>query len=1140
MNGAAKKRLRVSIVCFSCKRKKIKCDRMSPCGQCVKANIECSYPLNRVPTKSEKSDINLPYMSSAKNPMMFDGDEKITKKKRVANSENNITDIQSNSDSNTSINDNINNNNNNIKYYKNIKNNVNNNNNLNNNNGLNTSLSELASLKARINQIEFSLAGSSNENSQSSSISSESMRPPLPKFSPPQSRHLYGNHSRELSRNSSDLGSTSSNINISSGNNANNIINNSNHNNNNNNNTTINNRAHNHSDSTSYSHSIQLPPLNFKRSSNESSPRFSTTSNSLKDGSNNSISPSIKSESSSVLYPINETTYETKYSNLNSMMGVLPYIDDNDYISFYEGYTSIHVHGNRTVNFGPFAWASIMKKDKGLSILWDSFNTIGSKKSTIFKNNATNVTKSEKNFESKLVLHESDSDLVPYNTMKESSTTVKPINSDKLYDRTLSLGLAFNDGRLNRELQLIEKIKVILPKKKVLWKLIRRFFSSVYPFMPFIDETSFILETTKLVGYESFEDEYITTLNVEKRIDLAHLGLLLLVIRLGYLSLFSNNASVNERNLHSTDPSPKAQEIKYLLMNPINIDVFEVAQDCLDQFQVLRRMSFQVLQLTFFIRLYNAFSPEEGDIADCEPQTLNGVLIQMAYSLGLNREPDNFQDVLNDPKQNNLRRKMWYFLVMWDMFYACTSGNPMLNDTIYHDVKIPFYEPGNNNISNISLDKAVTESFGKSVIFLPKVRNILTLMLRVNGKAKMSQLTKLLSEVELETSIKLGNLDEALKVSKEPEITSFYHRNVAVKSYFFMKTFFLTVYFYFHLHYESKNIDLSFFYLKKLLFILCEDVMPYYFKLLEDNENLSDMIINPTIENLVHKANQVNFAFIIKVNFKIHQLKSQPDHVHNCQTNQTYKDYFVALCQLSSYITRCAEISIAAISKLSNRYYQAWKITKGHTYILKSITSVDFYNTFSDKAQNIPTLFSYSQIEEINFTLRNGLNKIESRDYNNFSAGIAPPKNQGDFYKMYSSSGSMATDMDRPSTSKPLDCMRILDNLDISQNQNQNQNQPGQRQPSELDFLQSEDIDKLWLQMLSMKYDKQENNFSIPRNQNEKAFNNDEPTPGLNLWRMDSTLSTTPLTPNSYDTRGISFEQSDIFSDFPFDQIFKP
>lgn len=154
--------------------------------------------------------------------------------------------------------------------------------------------------------------------------------------------------------------------------------------------------------------------------------------------------------------------------------------------------------------------------------------------------------------------------MVPYTNVLKARTDLYNKKS-KLNENALPLGLTFYEGQAGKELRLsdkiqlhlIDKIQIILPTRKVIWKLIDRYFAWLYPFMPFIDEESLIRDISKILGPKSFEDTKIQQVKVERRLDLAHIGILLVVLRLSYLSLFCNKSSVNEERLNTTDPSQK-------------------------------------------------------------------------------------------------------------------------------------------------------------------------------------------------------------------------------------------------------------------------------------------------------------------------------------------------------------------------------------------------------------------------------------------------------------------------------------------------------------------------------------------------------------------------------------------------------
>ncbi|KSA03180.1 uncharacterized protein AC631_01077 [Debaryomyces fabryi] len=622
-----KKRKRASLVCDNCKKKKIKCDKGHPCSQCIKAKITTSCIYQNNGISEGSPDSGyLPYIDSAKNPMTF-----------AANGRNISNGKHTNKHKFNSLEE------------------------------VTIPKEELDDLKGRLQQIE-SLLKSQAPQAQV-----------IPKFNDIKSAAEGSGMGKVKIEAVSPIGSP---VKLSP--------------------YPVKNR----------NTSVQLPPINWNlpdinsvKPSGQCDMLFGNTPSSV-DSLNTSYTQSTRSST----------------SDLDSLSGINPYGDEDETINFYENYTSIHVQEPmRRINFGPFAWSSLMKKDSGLRVLWDyvieqkeksnrenNFSMMFSQSKHEVTQENTNVITStfegdksdnpEAYFKKRALETDGYDDMVPYTNVLKARTELYNKKS-RLNENTLPLGLTFYEGQTGKELRLsdriqlhlIDKIQIILPTRKVIWKLIDRYFTWLYPFIPFIDEESLIKDMTRILGPKSFEDTKILQIKVEKRLDLAYIGILLVVLRLSYLSLFCNKTSVNEERLRTTDPSPEAQDMKFLLSNPININTIDVAQLCLDQFQLLRKSSFPVLQLGLYIRLYHMYAPEDGDGADGgDAQVLNAMLVQMAYSLGLNREPDNFPDVCNDPKMNHLGRKIWHSLCFLDSYLGFCFGNPLSVDSMFFDTKIPF------------------------------------------------------------------------------------------------------------------------------------------------------------------------------------------------------------------------------------------------------------------------------------------------------------------------------------------------------------------------------------------------------------------------------------------------------------------
>lgn len=669
-----------------------------------------------------------------------------------------------------------------------------------------------------------------------------------------------------------------------------------------------------------------------------------------------------------------------------------------DTMNFYENYSSVHQKDDlRRINFGPFAWSSLMRRDQGLHLVWEHIklkkeNSVA----LVFANSATELTQettnkilnyekdlnqSERQFEKRALETDGIEEIIPYSSILKARKE-RNIQKQNLSQARLLLGLTYYDIQIDRQLDTIEKIKTVLPAKKVIWKLVQRFFDSVYIYMPYLDEGYFKEDLSRIIGPESDEESQIDELNIERKLDLAVVGILLIILRLAYLSLLSNNTSLTQSILISNDPSPEIQRMRYLLRNPISIDIINVASLCLDQFQFTRRANFTILQLALYLRIYNVYAPEDGEGADGGgSQVLSGILLQMCYQLGLNREPDQ---TCTNLRMNNLSRKIWYFISLSDVHTASCFGTPFCTDDRYCDTKLPFSIPGGENLIEKTKDKTIIDRYMGCGSKFFKMKDILRETLDVRKRFSLAKFTSMLTSWEIDWYQHTGSLRDCLE-SNMLDHRSVVDRNFTTKTYLSSRSFLMTTYFHIYLYYEPKNTDVSFFYFKKCLLILTADVMPHYSSLLRNSEVVSDMIINPTLEMFIHKANMVYLSGIIRVNFIIHHMRESVDHANRFASDLKYKAFFQKLCQLSSCLTRAAEYTISAINKLSNRYYYAWRITKSQTVLLKNVTSAEFYRDNYDNAYQLYCLrYSVAQMDELINICENTLASFHNSEFSTF------------------------------------------------------------------------------------------------------------------------------------------------------------
>lgn len=689
-----------------------------------------------------------------------------------------------------------------------------------------------------------------------------------------------------------------------------------------------------------------------------------------------------------------ETPGQNSESDNPTYVGVNPHDLNNpgEVLDLYDGYNPIQTSQNRQMNYGPYSWLSIMKKDRALVMLFDYLKKRGQQnlkitlpvlpKTADSSESASEETENhEEEFRQKALARDGHYDQAPLMEKNSSLSDMKI----QMNQNARALGLTFFEGEIDEKIHLLEKIKLLLPNKLTLWILIDRFFLYVYPFVPMIDEAWFRSEIKRLLGPAEYKEDRFRTIRTEKRLDLAIFGILFILLRLSYLSTFSNNKADNDRALASTDTSPLA-ETKYILTHPIDMDVINLAQICLDQFDLHRRTNITVLQCAVFMRIYHYFSPEEGDGSDGgNSHVFNGMCLQIAFSMGLNREPTKFEPTQTDGRKNNIGRKLWFFLKVMDMNQSSQYGFPMAVDDNYNDVLVPYYRPGNANVFDVNMEKALCECIQLGTEINQQLREILRPTLSIKDKMKMKDLTEMITRFECQLSTRFGTLSNFTDGKTNPNDYPF-KKVFACKAYMNGKSFLVTLFYHFFLNYEREGkLDLAFFYLRKYLSISCGEFLTEYLLLIGNNRanfdpksTTPDLILSPSVEALIHKTNQMNFSILVRINHRISTMKLDlVVHNRNLLISFDYKLGYARLCKLSKLMEKFCKFGTSCLSRLSNRYYYAWRISKAHTYVLEMMNDPEFQDHLRQSDPSFLVL-STEQINELLSIADSALWKIKS------------------------------------------------------------------------------------------------------------------------------------------------------------------
>lgn len=655
----------------------------------------------------------------------------------------------------------------------------------------------------------------------------------------------------------------------------------------------------------------------------------------------------------------NPESTEGPHVNQNSAhMDINPYDTrfPDELLDLYHGYSPVHTRElSGRVSHGPFSWLTFMKKDPALNSLRAYMITqrkhlakaslpVVPKDATTSRNPKNKLEDDyEEEFRKKALDRAGDSE-APFVKVDINELKVK------MNEAALTLGLTVYEGEIDQKLKLVEKIKLLLPNKRTLWTLVNRFFVSIYPFLPIVDEEWLRGELKRMVGPELYSEDRFTEVRIEKRLDLATMVIVFTALRLAYLSAFSNNKRENKHVLAAPPGSPLSEH-QYILKHPINIEVITLAKFCLEQFDLLHTCDMVVFQAAIILKAYQFYCPEEGDGVDGgDSRICMLMMIQIAYMLGIHRENSLF-DETNDIKAHNLGRKIWNLLKVVDLDQATVYGFPLLIQDGFDDVKLPLYRPGASNIKDVDLEIALSNCFVSTADFVNYRRQLVARMLHMNERLTMKEATRLISEFEDLLLVKFGTLSSFTGTVADSSNFPF-EKMIACKTYLNGRLFVMTLKYHFFLNYErSGRYDLACHYLQECIKFACGEFMldgtdiPGNNRIFDANSTTPDLYLTPTIEFMLHKTNEIILSSWIRFRSMAYCMEKKKKSSTQGNFPPEDLDFNLRLARISR-IERILKsfclFVVANVSKLSFRYYYAWRLSKAHNFVAQLIENDNF------------------------------------------------------------------------------------------------------------------------------------------------------------------------------------------------------
>ncbi|KAH3674384.1 hypothetical protein WICMUC_003349 [Wickerhamomyces mucosus] len=316
----------------------------------------------------------------------------------------------------------------------------------------------------------------------------------------------------------------------------------------------------------------------------------------------------------------------------------------------------------------------------------------------------------------------------------------------------------------NSTIPLDQLILENLPSKKICINLIKNFFQNFYPYLPFINERQFIEDLKKNLNfnyYKDFEDdskfESIDVINF--KYSYATLGILLVILKLSYLSLSNEQLKSNDFKLNSSNHS----------------NYIDLARKCLFEYNFLQKTyTLRIIQLILLIKSYSKYGNEDEDSwIQHDTQITLGLLFSMAYQVGLNRDPLILVKLRSQPSFEFLSftqtwRKIWYQLLEMDVNQSITLGSPLLYHEINYDTNLPSLDNNNDN-DNDEMDQWIIEDFKLVHLKTQLLKEVGITISNYQKKPSIIDILKLIKKLEVFSQEKIGNIskilaDQSLKV----------------------------------------------------------------------------------------------------------------------------------------------------------------------------------------------------------------------------------------------------------------------------------------------------------------------------------------------------------------------------------------
>ncbi|KAG7192631.1 uncharacterized protein KQ657_001411 [Scheffersomyces spartinae] len=503
------------------------------------------------------------------------------------------------------------------------------------------------------------------------------------------------------------------------------------------------------------------------------------------------------------------------------------------------------------------------------------------------------------------------------------------------------MGLNFAPN-IDYSVNLVSRLKLMLSGIEVT-PYVNKFFKNVYLYFPVIEQEDFTKDLSRILGQDLTPTTTCQNLKFEERDDVATIAILLIMIRWVSISEIELKYDTQSYLLVPTDESSR--------FGILPIEFVDLAEDCMKELNITRFRSIRILQSLLFIRAYRMHAPEEVDsTSGSSTQVFNGIIINMAFALGLNRDPSKVANYDPDPKVRYQQKKLWFYVNKLDLIDSMLYGSMLSTSDETFDLSEITVHELNASVQTFQSERIALDLDLEFNQISGPLKKIVKVIVDLKNPVRVSSLLEEATKLEICMKHILGEF------SKYLDPNYFIQKLVKVWKfviYLHCQMVLCYIYHILFLHYEQKrNYQIMLFYFNKYINIVVVEwaqLTPEILAKAFDGNGW--LLIAPTLQLLYQMLLLICNTSILRLSAGLYRIK-----IENIQDPAKEE----AIRQFLKVMEDTCMHKIRGLYSLRNRYSMAWKLSKVHFGVYNILKDLNYFDSL---APDIPDVGYLPEIE---------------------------------------------------------------------------------------------------------------------------------------------------------------------------------